>query len=357
MHCRRARLAALVLIALAAAPAWAQQSTPLERLLDRFVLDSAVVNAGDLSADGRWLAGTTISTRNRIGIDNTRFQDPTYIAPSMTDVWVVDTSTGATRKIFTQKRQVRAMKWSPDGSRLALLVLNGGLFEPMIWDRATGAIRAVPLPTGTEAADNAEFEWSPTGAELFFSARAKVWRMETRQRFDEETGATSVRIHTSTEPILAWEDLRRSEFVRSVVAFDVAAGRSRDIVPQTRISSYRLLEDGSAFTYSEDITKKTDYDTIFGIENQVLTVPAAGGAARTILKSTKGLTIQWSRDGRTFAYSKDGKVFIGSLSGGDPKQVAGPTGDKDSKDAKDTKDPKEADEQRCTVVRVSQNGE
>jgi len=361
MHCRRARVAALVLIALAAAPAWAQQSAALERLVDRFVLDAAVVNAGDLSADGRWLAGTTISTRNRIGIDNTRFQDPTYIAPSMTDVWVVDTSTGATRKIFTEKRQVRAMKWSPDGSRLALLVLNGGLFEPMIWDRATGAIRGAPLPPGTEAADNAEFEWSPTGAELFFAARAKVWRTETRKRFDEETGASSVRIHASTEPILAWEDLRRSEFVRSVVAYDVAAGRSRDIVPQARISSYRLLEDGSAFTYSEDITKKTDYDTIFGIENQVVTIPAAGGAARTILKSTKGLTMQWSRDGRTFAYSKDGKVFIGSVAGGDPKQIAGPIGNA-PKDAEkpadaDKKDEDKKDEQRLTVVRLSPRGD
>jgi len=354
-------VAALVLIALAAAPAWAQQSTAFERLVDRFVLDAAVVAAGDLSADGRWLAGTTISTRNRIGIDNTRFQDPTYIAPSATDVWVVDTSTGATRKIFTEKRQVRAMKWSPDGSRLALLVLNDGLFAPTIWERATGAIRAVPLPTGTEAADNAEFEWSPTGTELFFAARGKAWRTEMRKRFDEETGAASVRIHASTEPILAWEDLRRSEFVRSVVAYDVAAGRSRDVVAQTRISSYRLLEDGSAFTYSEDITKKTDYDTIFGIENQVLIAPAAGGAAHTILKSTKGLTIQWSRDGRTFAYSKDGKVFIGSVAGGDPKQIAGPIGDA-PKDAEkpadaDKKDEDKKDEQRLTVVRLSPRGD
>src|SRR5262252_7528778 len=128
MHCRRARLAALVLIALAAAPAWAQQSTPLERLVDRFVLDAAVVTIGDLSADGRWLAGTTITTRDRIGIDNTRFQDPTYIAPSAAVVWVVETATGTTRKVFAEKRQVRALKWSPDGSRLAMLVLNNGLY-------------------------------------------------------------------------------------------------------------------------------------------------------------------------------------------------------------------------------------
>src|SRR5262245_41281595 len=134
MQGRRARVAAFLVIALTAAPVWAQ-APALERLVDRFVLDAAVLTIGDLSADGRWLAGTTITTRDRIGIDNTRFQDPTYIAPSAAEVWVVETATGAPRKVFPEKRQVRALKWSPDGSRLAMLVLTNGIYEPMMWER------------------------------------------------------------------------------------------------------------------------------------------------------------------------------------------------------------------------------
>src|SRR5262245_1963429 len=111
MQARRARVVAVLVILLTAAPAWAQ-APALERLVDRFVLYAALVSIGDLSADGRWLVGTTITTRDRIGIDNTRFQDPTYIAPSMTDVWVVETATGTSKKVFPEKRQVRALKWS-----------------------------------------------------------------------------------------------------------------------------------------------------------------------------------------------------------------------------------------------------
>ncbi len=36
-------------------------------------------------------------------------------------------------------------------------------------------------------------------------------------------------------------------------------------------------EDGSFITYSEDITKKTDYDVIGGTENQIHLMPATGG--------------------------------------------------------------------------------
>ncbi len=316
-------------------PAWSQTTpAPLNPLVDRFVLDAAVVTAGDLSADGRWLAGTTSSTRQRIGVDNTRFQDPTYIAPQTADVWVIDTATAAARTIFPDKRQVRAPKWSPDGSQLALFVLRGAVFQPMVWDRASGSTREVAVPGGKETADNAEFEWSSDGSELFFAARSSAWRNEMRKRFDEETGARNVVVHASTEPFLAWDDLRRTESIRSIVGYHVASGRSREVVPEARLSNYRLLEDGTAFTYAEDVTKKTDYDTIFGVDNQIQFVPAQGGAAKTVLKSTAGLTLQWSRDGKTFAYSKDGKVFVGSIAGGEPKQIAGPidTKHKDTND-------------------------
>src|SRR5262249_22618486 len=131
-----------------------QTTTPqaLDALVDRFVLDAAVVQAGDLSPDGKWLAGTTGSTRSRIGIDNTRFQDPTYIAPSATDVWVIDTATGTSRRVFPDRRQVRGLKWSPDSTRLALFVLKDAVYEPEVWDRATGSLKAVALPIGKEAA-------------------------------------------------------------------------------------------------------------------------------------------------------------------------------------------------------------
>ena len=44
------------------------QTAALDSLVDRFVLDTATPAAGDLSADGKWLAATTGSLRGRIGV-------------------------------------------------------------------------------------------------------------------------------------------------------------------------------------------------------------------------------------------------------------------------------------------------
>jgi len=63
------------------------------------LLDVANVNIADLSDDGRWLAVTSGTLRDRIGIDNHRFGDPTYIAPAAVDVWIIDTQTANTNRI------------------------------------------------------------------------------------------------------------------------------------------------------------------------------------------------------------------------------------------------------------------
>jgi hypothetical protein len=191
---------------------------------------------------------TTGSLRGRIGIVNARFQDPTYIAPSVVDVSVMDTATGAARKVFPDKRHVRGFKWSPDSSRLALFVLNIDKYEPVLWERASATVHAVAPPAGREAAENAEFEWSRDGSEL--------------------------------------------------AAYDVATAGTREVVPESRVSSYSLLEDSLALTYAEDVTRKTDYDVIFGVDNEVKTVPAQGPSDLPLMHKQ---FVPWTRTQRALS--------------------------------------------------------
>ncbi|MFY9573673.1 MAG: hypothetical protein WAV20_19920, partial [Blastocatellia bacterium] len=325
-------------------------------------LDVVNINVADLSDDGRWVAATSGSLRDRIGIDNHRFGDPTYVAPSLVDVWIIDTQTTKAHKLFPRKTQVRSLKWSPDGSRLALLVFRNNRFAPIIWERATEKMVDVNLPAGKQAADNAELEWSRDSLRLLLALRTDAWRKKAGERFQYETAGTVV-VHSSKEPFLAWDDLRRMSAQRSLVAFDVKSGQTREVLPEIKLSSYDLVEDGSIITYQEDITKKTDYDVIGGIENQVQILSTAGGEPRTILKSTKGLTLIWSRDGRRYAYSKDGNIFVGSLEDREPRQLTGkkPDAEKDKPEpspdkAKDDPD-KKNDKEKFSVVRLSPKGD
>ena len=58
------------------------------------LLEVRSLNDGELSDDGRWLAIQTASLRDRIGIDNYRFGDPTYISPTRAEVLIIDTQAG-----------------------------------------------------------------------------------------------------------------------------------------------------------------------------------------------------------------------------------------------------------------------
>ncbi len=361
MRCSFTRLHWLiaVLVTLCALPlfyAGAQQPAENAFTVDD-ALDVANLNITDLSDDGRWLAATSSTLRDRIGIDNSRFGDPTYVAPAVSEVWVIDTQTAKTQKLFPDKRQVRGLRWSPDAARLALLALRDGKFTPQIWERATNKWQDVALPPGKAIAENTELIWSGDGAELLLAVRPVEWQPQARAKFDAETKA-SVVVHSSKEPFLAWEELRRMPNLRALVAYNLKSGQTREVIAHTKLNSYDLAEDGSFLTYQEDITKKTDYDVIFGSENQVLLKPANGGEARTLLKSTKGISLIWSRAGRHYAYAKDGNLFVASVDDKEPRQLTGKKDEKAEADkAKEREGEKEKAKERYSAVRLSVKGD
>ncbi|HZS44478.1 MAG TPA: prolyl oligopeptidase family serine peptidase [Blastocatellia bacterium] len=323
------------------------------------MLDVSNVNAASLSNDGHWLAATTASLHDRIGIDNARFGDPTYIAPAVTDVLIIDTQTAKTQKLFPHKEQVRNLKWSPDGNHLAMMVLKGDVFEPRIWDRATNQFRTIALPDGWYAAENSDMEWSADGSQIFLTLHSTEWRKKAKAQFDYETNARIV-VHSSKEPFLAWDDLRRLSSVRSLVAYDVKSGQTRTVLPEDRISSYSLGEDGTFLAFNHDITRKTDYDVISGTENEVEILPL-GGQPRTIVKSTKGVNLIWSRDGRHYAYSKGGNIFVASIDDREPRQLTGKKGSQTKDDASGAKPDAEKSADKAkesfSAVRLSHKGD
>jgi dipeptidyl aminopeptidase/acylaminoacyl peptidase len=325
------------------------------------MLDVRTVNIASLSDDGKWLVATSGSLRDRIGIDNHRFGDPTYVAPNHAFVLIVETATGRSQMLFPDRRQVTGLTWSPGVTRLAMLALLGNEFQLLIWERATGKMTTVAPPAGKVPAENAELRWMPEGERLLVNLRPVEWRPAAAERFRRETQGMAV-VHTSKEPFLAWDDMRRLSLERSLAAYEVKGGKWTEIISSTKLPSYEPTEDGLALVYNQDITKKTDYDTIAGREDEVRVMEhGGGGASKVILKSTKGLTLTWSRDGRHYAYTKDGSVYLGGIDGSEPKQIAGPPkAAADKSEGKPEPDDAEKEKQakeRFTAVRLSPKGD
>ena len=284
----------------------------------------------DLSDDGHWLATVSSLRRDNFGVDYRRDGDPTYIRPAAGTVLVIETATGKSRAIFPDKRNVKSLAWSPDGSRLAMLVVHNEAFEPVIWERSTGRVTTVQAPAGSYVAENSDVRWTNDGASVVFALHSDAWKRSIRERFDRYTKGP-VFVQSSNDPFLAWDDLRRSASRRSVVAYDVATRKTRELIPEGMIASYTLVARDSVIVYSEDITTKTDYDVIFGTENRLVARGQGTSTPRTIVPSLKSTTLIWTEDGHRFAYGKEGRVFIGSPSDSGGRQIAGPpAGQRDS---------------------------
>jgi dipeptidyl aminopeptidase/acylaminoacyl peptidase len=321
------------------------------------LLHVANATVGDVSADGRWVALIVSSLEDRIGIDNHRYGDPTYIAPHKMDVLVVDTHTGATTNLFPYRSQVKGLKFSPDGKHLAMLALRTESFALRIWDQATGNFITVTAPVGKAIDDSGDMQWTKDGAKLILPLRAADWKERARERFLAETMGPVI-FHSTTEPFLAWIDVRRLSLEESIGAYDMASAKVTEIAPTSLISGFHAAEDGSYLILNQDIAKKTDYDTLGAGEARIDLVALAGGAkARTLIPSTKDMTLTWSRDLHSFAYSKDGAIYFSSfdakgLADKEPRLIAGKKKDDTPKD-EEKKEKKES----YTPVRLSVKGD
>jgi dipeptidyl aminopeptidase/acylaminoacyl peptidase len=276
---------------------------------------------------------------------------------ALTRVLLIDTKTGASTPIFADMKSVRSMKWSTDGTRLAMLVFNGDVYEPTIWTKATNKAVTLKLPAGVYVAETSDIRWTPNGKGLVFSTHTMAWRKQARETFAAMTGVTPVYVQTSTDPFLAWDAIRRAGNVRSVMTLDVATGQTRETLPEMPLTNYTLAEDGSAVSYLQDIVKKTDYESL-GAPETSLRVRDAAGAERILRATTKGMQLQWADDGKRYAYSSNGRVYVASIADSTAKQIAGAPETKRGETVDTSKAARDkAALERFTVVRVSPTGD
>ncbi|MBC8089345.1 MAG: S9 family peptidase [Phycisphaerae bacterium] len=352
----------------ASATAPATQSFPgVQALSDRtrrvptnFVAEDALgivsYTIGDLTDDGRYIAATSSVRRDAFGQDYRRDGDPTYVRGAPTRVFLIDTKSGQSTPIFAEPKSVRAMRWSRDGARLAMLVFNGDVYEPVVWTKASNKSLTLKVPEGKYVAETSDIRWTPDGKRLLFATHTYEWRKKVREAFATMTGETPVFVQSSKDPFLAWDDMRRSGNVRSVMTLDVASGAAREVVPELAISNYTLAENGGGISYAQDNVKKTDYEGAGA--DAILRVRDTTGVERVLFPSTRGIQIQWAEDGKRYAYSSAGRVYVASTADTTRKLLAGaaepPRGETPdtSKAARD-----KAALERFSAVRYSPSGD
>ena len=353
------------------APAQAQAQTPAQgapfTTEDFFQLRTPSLEA--LSPDGGRALLSHTSQEGRLGIDNYRFGDPTYVAPVMSRLEVVDTRTGDARPLFPQERQVAQAAWSPDGRTLALVLRRGGAaearegapFDLAFWEAEAGSVRTARLPGNRVLAPSGgdlELRWLPDGSGVVFPMYSIEWEAEARERFLHEVHGPIV-VRSSENDFLSWEAIRRMGLTRSLGLARAADGIVEEVLEESTFATWDLTRDGEFLLLYRDISEGTDYDRIFGRDHRVVFRPLAGGEERQVLANDRGITLRWSGDGRAWAWRDGDRLLFGSLELDEPRELVGPEGDGDGDPAPETDTPSAADDEdgtRLTPVRLNQDG-
>ncbi|HJU43683.1 MAG TPA: prolyl oligopeptidase family serine peptidase [Vicinamibacterales bacterium] len=311
--------------------------TPAAQSLDPIsaedLLNVRTANVLDLSDDGRRVAIGVRKLADNATTDHRRYGDPTYFAPSMVELMVIDVSSGAADRVGKGLLNVRQAAWNATGGKLAFLTAaetSAGLPVTTLWvydaDRKT--LSEVPRHASAKVAANSEVAWTPDAAKLFVALRSPE---------DDKTAQASFKalvsgpiVVQSSKPFLDWDAMSRGSRRRSLAEIDPATGAATVIVPPAPITNYQWSRDGSFVTWMEDSTEKTNYDVIFGTDN-ALRLLARGSEARTVVdaKTLKTMTPRWSDDHRVFAYADKGEIFVQRIDEAKPRSIT-PKPQKDS---------------------------
>ena len=307
---KRSVFIALILVSAAGDSVIAQQDG---LLTPNTALDVMSGSIADVTSDGRWLAVTVQSRRDRTDVDHMRFGDPTYVSPASTRVLLIETISGDQEWLFGDPVQVRGLTWSPDDTQLGYFLMVGGQYQLRVYDIESGNTRSVSLGTTKEISSNSPLIWAPDGSSVLLSLRPEAWAEEARQAFAVMTSGPVV-VQDSRNDFLAWDRVRNLASRQVAALVSVSSGSVEEILPEADVQGLRFGESGDFVTYTAVKPQKTAYERNEGTEYEILKLVLDGSAPESIVASSERRTNpNWNKAGDAFVYSEEGNVFLRKL--------------------------------------------
>lgn len=265
----------------------------------------------DVTDDARWVAATLSTPESRMGTDHFRFGDPTYVAPSRTELLVLDAGDGSSWSPWDGEVQVRGATWSPDGTRLALFrYLDDGWHLDLL-DPESRRVREVGIDGAPVLSSASPLVWTSDGASVVVGLRTPGWADAARAAYDSLTVGPIV-VQDGSRPFLAWDAVRMRGDQQRLALVDVASGAIRMLTPADDYGDVRVSDDGTRLTYTLTHALRTSYERGEGTEYEYLSLALSGDAEPVALldKGERRLRLQFQPDGDTFAWSDRGDIWV-----------------------------------------------
>lgn len=238
-------------------------------------------------------------------------------------IWVADSAGGDAKQLTTEGQEgfifAGSSPWSPDGSELVYTSRRTGTGD--IWVLPVNGGKARQLTR--DIRDDNSPVWSPDGKWVaFISTRGRqtdVWVVPA-------AGGTEIRVtdDAAEEGNVQWIGkssklaFHTGAEARGLWAMTVADGKERRITPDSiRVGDQDVSPDGTEVVYQ--VLRG-------GGVSELQVVPLAGGAPRTLVAGTAdNADPYWSPDGKTILFesnrSGNQDVWVVDAAGGEPRQL------------------------------------
>lgn len=300
-------LLVLILLVLVTAPVRSQKApfTPKD------ALDVKSISVGDITDDGLLIAGTVRSRHGRMNTDHGRFGDPNYVAPNLSELVIINSSTGKTTSLLEMPSVIGKYAWSPDGKDLAFIKYEADRFNLYIYNNAKNRTKQVKLKTNLAIASNSVLEWMPGGESVIIYLRPEGWAVRADSVFTEATSGP-ITVYDSKRPFLKWEELANIADLTNVALVDLSTGISSELLPEGMYNDLNITSDGQYLTYIESHPVKTAYDRKGGAKYEQFRISInEPGVRDTLIKMTeKSIRPIWNEDKTMYAYTDSDKIFI-----------------------------------------------
>jgi len=276
------------------------------------MLEVENTNITGVTDDGQFVAVSSSSSRDRLGIDHFSFGDPTYVQQRTSRLYVLNTENGKQNEVTDGPTVIQNSAWSPDNKTLAVIMMDDQRVTLRMYDANRDRLREFNPKTDLEIASNTDLNWTPDGTGLILSLRADGWRTKADSMYTAINDGPIV-IQNSENDFLAWDRvwMQNEQSVLAMVTID--SREVTELTDEVMIESLNIPDDGSFVAVTQEFPLKTNYTrSDDASESMMVTISLDDPSLRDTLitRTEKPLNLDWDPDGTTWAWSDSGKIFI-----------------------------------------------